>query len=323
MHYNAFFVKTGLGFHKEPFWFLKKIIERVNNALKKSKKTQIGANPKSKVMVLDTSVLMSNPYAIEDFGNNTIIIPIRVVEELDHLKGIPDYRGSIAREASRHLDKYRAKAVVENKDGSLQNGIKTDSGGILIIEHCNGDFKNLPLGLDHTNDNTILLVAKKWRSEHSNQVILVTNDINLRLKGSSIGIRSEEYQKSKIITDVRKLYTGLSDFSLNDKDLLELFRNNPTEIGIDIISKYINTSELLPNQCCTFRFQNLWNEEERFLTIYKPMHGYFKVIDKPRPKDDKTTNGKARIWPVNIEQSYAFALLMDPEIDIVTLIGIF
>jgi len=104
-----------------------------------------------KVYVLDTSVLMHDPAAIENLGDNIIVVPIWVIEELDHLKKVPG-KGEIARRASRKLDAYR-------QQGSLKRGVPTQSRGTIFIDYAGTDFSVLPVHLEETNDNRVIAVA--------------------------------------------------------------------------------------------------------------------------------------------------------------------
>src|SRR3989344_6913935 len=160
--------------------------------------------PKSraKVFVLDTSILINDPNVIENLGVNHVVIPIGAIEELDGTKNRPNIVGASSREVSRKLDAYRT-------DGSLQSGVPTKAGGKLFVDYNGNDWSNLPVSLEHSNDNRILLVAMAWQKKMMEaEVIILSKDINLRIKADACGIRADDYQHDKRIDNIGQLYSG-------------------------------------------------------------------------------------------------------------------
>ena len=145
--------------------------------------------PNRKIYVIDTSVFMHDPDVVEHLEDNIIVVPIWVVEELDKLKKHANGRGSTARLASRRLDEYQ---------GSLKDGVETKSGGELYISYDINEQDGLPVGLELTNDNRVILVAMKWqRTNGGRKVVLISKDTNLRLKANACGIYAEDYRYNK------------------------------------------------------------------------------------------------------------------------------
>jgi len=101
---------------------------------------------RAKVFILDTSVLVHDPNVIENLGDNIVVVPIWVVEELDRTKNRSDLVGASSREVSRKLDGYR-------EIGSLLEGVATKTGGRVFVDYNGQDWTDLPVGLEHNNDN--------------------------------------------------------------------------------------------------------------------------------------------------------------------------
>ena len=174
-----------------------------------------------KLFVIDTNVLIQSPDAIENFEDNTVIIPLVVVEELDGLKKADGDKGANARAAVRLLEKYR-------NEGDLLKGVKLKNGGSLRIEK---NYKNVELPEDlpeDKSDNRILKVCKGLKEDKkSAYVCLVTKDLVLRLKAQIIGINAEDYTTEQIQADDAG-YTGRSEVYIPD-DLMKEFKKK----GID------------------------------------------------------------------------------------------
>lgn len=150
-----------------------------------------------KTYILDTNVLLHDPYAIYKFEDNDIVIPMVVVEELDKIKVGADETARNARQAIRELDKLRAP-------GTLYRGVTLGSGKGNIKVEINHQAEGLPAYLDKTNDNRILSVAigvKKEKQYISLQtpVVLVTRDVNLRVKADVFDVASEDFKSGKVI----------------------------------------------------------------------------------------------------------------------------
>ncbi|MFM8842614.1 MAG: PhoH family protein, partial [Actinomycetota bacterium] len=139
--------------------------------------------------ILDTSVLLADPGAIYRFAEHLVIIPIAVIGELESKRDHPEL-GYFARSALRALDDLRIK------HGRLDESLPlNDLGGQLSVELNHADINTLPSGLlrDGTNDSRILAVAKNLASD-GREVVLVTKDLPLRVKASSVGVEAEEYR---------------------------------------------------------------------------------------------------------------------------------
>ncbi len=243
-----------------------------------------------KRFVLDTNILLYDPKSIETFGNNEIIIPISVLDELDKSKLYSDEIGRNARFVIRELDKLR-------KVGSLKDGVKFGESTIKV--EFNHDI-TLPDGLSKDLiDNRILNVAK-WLSENEETpVVVVTRDINLRVKCNAIGIESEDYINNNIKV-TSSLYQGFDVIDVPSDELNKLYTNGFIHLKVDGY----------PNQF--FLLKSLADPKQTGLTRLYP-HNVLKLVPP-----------KCSIWginPRNVEQRMAMNLLLDPTISLVTLVG--
>lgn len=166
-----------------------------------------------KIYVIDTNVLLDAPYAIESFEDNAVILPMVVLEELDHFKKAEGEIGANARKVIRYLDQQRQK-------GDLTEGVLLENGGTLRIEKNFVDVR-LPddLSVD-TMDNRILKVCTGLSSSREEQVILVTKDILLRIKAQILGLEAENFITDQVSEHERQ-YTGRCEVYVPE----ELFKN--------------------------------------------------------------------------------------------------
>ncbi len=169
-----------------------------------------------KYYVLDTNVLLQSPYAIYAFGDNEVVIPEVVLEELDRFKKEPTENGANARHIARLLDQMRA-------GGSLVEGVALPNGGVLRIE-LNFHDVELPEGwAPHKADNRILKVCKGL-GEQGKQTILVTKDIFERIKGEIIGVTAQDFENEQVALPDNQ-YTGRAEVFTTTKRLEEFFES--------------------------------------------------------------------------------------------------
>ena len=198
-------------------------------------------------------------------------------------------------------------------------GVSLPSGGKLIIDYNGVGFNKLPVGLERVNDNRIITIAKMWqKKETERDVVIITKDINLRLKASACGIKAEDYLSDKKIKKAEDLYSGVVEICLPIKKEFMVerwykeFKIPFVEIGEEIKRE---REKLLFNQCCLIKTHRISGSERVMLALYKGK--YFKVIQRM----SKNCREKGKIIPLNIEQDFAYGLLMDDEIELVTLVG--
>jgi PhoH-like ATPase len=171
-----------------------------------------------KTYVLDTSVLLADPGALTRFAEHEIIIPIVVIGELETKRDHPEL-GYFARAALRTLDDLRIE------HGRLDEPITMNAlGGTLKVELNHSDSSSLPMGFlrDGSNDSRILAIARNFMAE-GRQIILVTKDLPLRVKASSVGVESEEYRAELAATSG---WTGMVEEQVSSSVIDSLYEHN-------------------------------------------------------------------------------------------------
>lgn len=248
--------------------------------------------------VLDTNVLLDDPSAIYDYEKTEVIIPLAVLEELDNQKNKTSDIGYNARETSRILDDLRTK-------GELNKGIELDNDSSLKIVIDKEELK-LPPHLSATKyDNRILTTAINLKeSNPEKEVVMVSNDINLRLIANAFGIKAEDHKCNGINED--ELYDGFIEINTTSS----------------IIDKFYNEEELNPDKL-DGNFEKLYPHQMLQLSTpddkSKSALGRFdgkKIV--PLIFDKNTPMG---IKPLNREQKFALELLLNKDIKVVTVSG--
>lgn len=247
--------------------------------------------------VLDTNVLLHDPQAIYKFEDNTVIVPLTVIEEIDRFKKEQSETGRNARQISRVIDGFRQQA-------KLVDGVPLDRGGTFKVAIYREEFLNkLPPELQvDQGDNRILAVAKDLQENSPvGSVFFITKDINLRIKADTIGMIAEDYQSDKISVD--KLYTGATELLVSREAVDQFYEMGHLELeeefnanqGITLID------ETNPSHSAIGRY-DLMNQ--RLTTLLRV------------PKE-----GVWGIHPRNREQQFAFDLLLNDDVQLVSLVG--
>ena len=283
-----------------------------------AKKPREKARPlATKLFVLDTNVLMHDPTSLFRFEEHDVFLPMQTLEELDnHKKGLSEVARN-ARQASRFLDE-----IVSRATGKIESGIPiarhdadTATGRLFLqIEVLNG---RLPASLATGKaDNQILgVVMALAEREAAREVILVSKDINMRIKAHALGLAAEDYYNDKVLEDTDVLYTGTRDlppdfWDQHGKDVESWKKDGRTYYRI----RGPLCQELLLNEF-------VYQEGERPLhATVKEVHGRSAVLETVRDY----THAKNAVWGItarNREQNFALNLLMNPDIDFVTLLG--
>ena len=188
-----------------------------------------------KLYVLDTSVCLTDANSIKAFSNNDVILPLKVLEEIDKHKQRQDGVGINARNIIRCLDMYRIK-------GNLHKGVRIEKGhGILSVKSFNPE--DLPISLDASiPDNQIIGTALSVKQENpKRKVIVVSRDINMRVKCDSIGLLSEDYNSAQVVKDVSSMYNGLTSHLVDDQAIDQFYEGENVFLEKEDIS-------LCPNQ---------------------------------------------------------------------------
>jgi len=252
-----------------------------------------------KIYVLDTNVFLTNSKSIFEFGNNDIVIPLKVLDEIDKHKKRQDGVGLNARGIIRTLDDLRSK-------GNLYKGVRLTKGkGLISVRGY--DIENVPMGCDiESADNQIIATAITEKSNSpKRKVILVTRDINMRVKCDSLEILTEDYVTNKVVTDLNQLYTGFKTHLVDDQLIDQVYSNEK-------ISFEESDGKFFPNQF--LMLVSNANEKKTALVM-------FKNYDVPLLKITELKNNVWGMRPRNKEQMFALQALLDPNIPIVTLVG--
>jgi PhoH-like ATPase len=276
-----------------------------------------------RLFVLDTNVLMHDPTSIFRFEEHDVYLPMVVLEELDaHKKGLSEASRNV-RQVSRFLDDMMRDATKEQIDRGLQlpsgysgNHGKKPSSGRLFFQ-TRQLATELPAGLPgQSGDNTILAQTLALQSEQKEaRVILVSKDINLRIKAAVLGVHAEDYYSDKTLEDADVLYSGMSvlpaDFwEQHGKDMRSWKDGERT--FYEITGPAVR--EWQPNQ-------GLYeNSPQGIEGIVRRIAADTATIELTRDY----RNERHSVWGItarNREQNFALNLLMDPDIDFVTVLG--
>ncbi len=272
---------------------------------------------KAKFFVLDTNVLMHDPASLFRFEEHDIFLPMMTLEELDsHKKGMSEVARS-ARQVSRSLDSLVAACKNPIEEGIPLSALgNADAGGRLYFQ-TQSIAAALPVSLPAGKaDNQILGVVRALQEVHATrEVVLVSKDINMRIKARALGLPAEDYTNDKVLEDTDVLYTGVmalpADFwDRHGKGMESWQQGGSTWYRINGPL----ASELLVNQ-----FVYL-DGSPPFHAQVKEIRGKSAVLRVLRDY----MHAKNAVWGItarNREQSFALNLLMDPECDFVTMIG--
>jgi PhoH-like ATPase len=258
----------------------------------------------SKIYVLDTNVLLQDPFSIFSFEDNEVVIPAVVLEEVDSKKRYMDEIGRNARQVSRLIDSMR-------ESGKLHEKIPLETGGNLRIELNHRSFHQLQeIFVEKTNDNRILAVAKnlfleEQTKENGRPVILVSKDALVRVKADAIGLFAEDFLSDRVV-DFDHIYTGF----------IEKY------IDVAIISKFYEKNEILLSEISNHPYY-----PHQFVVLKDALGGSASavgVVDASGKKVRKLVFDHEHIWgirPRNVQQTMAIELLLRKDISLVTLIG--
>lgn len=255
---------------------------------------------KKKVYVLDTSVLLHDHDAIKSFEDNDVAIPITVLEELDKFKTGTDTKNYEAREVIRLLDRISGKQIM-----SRWNKIGSDNLGrikVVVNHNLNGQSAEHVFGSDK-NDHKILNAAIcLMQKEKNRKVILVTKDINLRIKAKSLNIPSEDYKTGKVKNEV-SLQKGITTIDDIEAGVInKLFKDNVSD-EVDVLGNEKKNNE----------FYILKNCKSSTLAYYSPFHNQIERVNKEHVYGIK---------PKNAEQAFAVHAILNPDIKLVCLQGV-
>lgn len=260
----------------------------------KRKKSEI------KIFVLDTSVIIFNHQSIMLFDEHDIVLPITVLEELDNFKKGNDTKNYEVREFIRFLDKISFDKNINDwiplpGEGKGKFKIEMSTNGLEISATKIYDSNSM--------DNKILNACLKvQQTEKDRQVILVSKDVNLRLKAKAIGVTSQDFETGKVKVD--NLSTGIKTVKDYDQNIIdELYKNQSISI-----SEFDVKLDLYPNACYI-----LQGEKSSALAYFNPFNQHLERVNK---------QAFYNIKPRNAEQAFAMHIMLQPDIKLVALHGV-
>ncbi len=245
-----------------------------------------------KLFIIDTSVLIYHEDSIHAFPGQDLVIPIEVLEEIDKLKTRQDKAGNAARYVNRFLDELRCR-------GSLSDGVVLDNGQSIRISLESSD-KLIPEGFEDSRDNRIISVAVALRSKGLDPIV-ISRDINLRVKCDALSVRAESYHREKAVVNRKDAYTGVKVIHLSPGQVTSFYEDG----GI-----FFEKEELMPNEYVVLK-----GGRQSALAVHK--NGRLNKLSY-------TNRGNFDVMgiaPRNKEQTFALEMLLDEDIHMATLTG--
>ena len=246
--------------------------------------------------ILDTNVLLHDPNSILAFKGNNVLIPIEVIEEIDRFKRESSELGQNARTVSRMLDGFRAK-------GHLNKGVKLDNGGTLrIIFHDPDGGNGSPFGRNTADSRIVSLSLDLHKTDPKVPAILVTKDINLRIKADTLGVPAEDYETDRVL--LTELYTGMSDLTVSAEKMSRFRMEGELELN--------GQGRFFPNEYCTLAEES------------NPKRTALAKVDASGARLFPILDCREGVWgikPRNREQHFALDALLDDRVKLVTLMG--
>ena len=274
----------------------------------------------AKIFVLDTNVLMHDPAALFKFQEHHIYLPMTVLEELDNAKvGVSEVARNV-RQTNRFIDEL----LTAQKEVKIEEGLRLNQfpaaeepfkcSGRLFFQtqaHRSSLPKSLP---GNKNDNSILNTIMALKQEaQGHEITLISKDINLRIKAAILGIQAEDYSNDRVVDDLDLLFSGsrqlADDFWEAHSDQIKSWQEEGKayyEVG------NVNGEDWYPNQFVYIdeNFEAIVRQKKDDSCLIEVCHNYY--------------GNRHAVWGItalNREQNFALNLLMDPEIDFVTLCG--
>ena len=245
--------------------------------------------------ILDTNVLLHDPNSLLNFADNHVLVPIEVIEEIDRFKRESTELGRNARSVSRMLDGFRG-------DGSLSEGVQLPTGGKLQIGFQKNGHVDATINGNSVDNRILSYAASIQKAQPKNPTILVSKDINLRIKADALGLSAEDYETDRVyITD---LYTGMVEMPISTEKMAKFRADEELELN--------GGKSYFPNEYCTLIDES--NPKKTALT----------KVDATGKKLIPIIDSREGVWgikPRNREQNFALDALLDDRVKLVTLMG--
>jgi len=259
-----------------------------------------------KIFILDTSVMLYDKCSIHSFPDNDVLIPLIALDELDRFKDKKGVVGENARYVNRYLDDLR-------KVGNLHGGVKIKENGQTLKVDVKTKYK-VPVGLDpESADNQMIAMAMEVTKKFSRPVIMVTKDINFRVKCDALGINAQDYLKDKIELKDSEFYRGYVDLEVQETAIIDQAYEDLENNSKHIISKI---EEKIDRNLRENEFICLKNESQSFLGRYSK-----GKLERVKSVENMTSDF-VFVKERNREQLYALNLLFNDEIPLVSITGL-
>jgi PhoH-like ATPase len=248
--------------------------------------------------ILDTNVLLHDPNSLHRFDDNNVLVPIEVLEEIDRFKRESTELGQNARSVSRGLDSLRAT-------GRLSEGVPLPNGGHLRVvfeKRKASDNNHLIFSTDSVDNRILSLACAIKKQQPKEQTILVSKDINLRIKADAIGLMAEDYENDRVL--IKDLYTGMIEVTASPDKVIAFRANGELELN--------GGRQYFPNEYCTL------------LDESNPKRTALTKVDVNGTKLVPILDCREGVWgikPRNREQHFALDALLDDRVKLVTLMG--
>jgi PhoH-like ATPase len=264
-----------------------------------------------KTYVVDTSVLVSAPDALQNLtSHNTVVLPFPVLQELDRRRTATNGVGYTARSTVRFLDDTQHRASVDE----MRTGIPLN-GGLLKFHGGTLDLSAAWPGFNPTYaDDAIILLADHYQREHPDeQVILVTRDAAMRCKARARALTAEDYYSDRPVPSLEKFYSGRLRIDLPEHQagLLSTLHHDQ-RLPVELLGDFTDIGELRANQCC----------ELRLAGSGKSAWGIYKNHDEPGYLRRVSTRPTEKFGPCSAEQFCARDLILDEQTLVMSLVGI-
>jgi PhoH-like ATPase len=257
---------------------------------------------KKKIYVLDTSVFLTDSSSVYSYKNNDIVVPLKVLEEIDKHKKRQDLVGANARRSIKMFDDLRVK-------GSLQDGVRLAKGRGMLTVKGHGPISDLLPNeyLVEDPDNQIISTAVHTKNTNEDRiVVLVSRDINMRVKCDAIGLKSEDYSMGRVVKQASEIFTGFKTHLVDDEVIERFYKGEKIFLDPDDITLSQNQFLMLVSNS---------NDKRTGLARFFDYNTQIKRIYGDWQR------GVWGVEPRNKEQQFAFELLMDPCVEIVSLVG--
>lgn len=259
---------------------------------------KIGLKPQKKIFVLDTNVVLHDSSCLYQFKEHDVVLPVTVLEELDAFKKGNESINFHAREFARNVDAMSGDHIF---NGGVKIGTGLGKLSVRLEQNYHKDLQSIfsPNKPDHQILNTAYYIAKE---NSSRETILVTKDVNLRMKAKAVGLLSQDYKNDQV-KDVSTLYTGHRTVENVEEEVMQRLYSNPFIIH----PQDLPTNHFQPNE-----FMILRNGKQSALATYDAEQQKISRVEKT------VAYGVA---PRNAEQIFALNALMNPDIQLVTISG--